>query len=109
MDGPSMLVGGEFTFQPANYLAKLNRITGAVGTGMPSVDANVWSLAGDAGSLYLGGQFGRVASRMTAHFAHTGAPDLSGPAVAVVAANGGETLVIGSTYRFEYTATDPSG
>jgi hypothetical protein len=109
IDGPDILVGGEFTFQPANYLAKLDRFTGATGTGMPSVDANVWSLAGSAGSLYLGGQFGPVADRVSSHFAHTGAPDLAGPTVVVVAANGGETLVIGSTYRFEYTATDPSG
>jgi hypothetical protein len=76
---------------------------------MPASDAEVFALAGDASSLYVGGRFGQLALSPTANLGHVGGPDFAGPAVTVLAANGGEYLVIGTSFRFEYTAGDPSG
>ncbi|HEY6196172.1 MAG TPA: hypothetical protein VI504_14135 [Candidatus Eisenbacteria bacterium] len=112
IDGPNLLVGGEFSFiagQPTAFLGRVGRFSGTLVTGMPVADAEVFALAGDASSLYVGGRFGRLAGSPTANVGHVGGPDLAGPAVSVVAANGGEYLTIATTYRFEYTASDPSG
>jgi hypothetical protein len=112
IDGPSLIVGGEFGFlagQPTAYLGRLDRFTGALGTGVPVPDDVVFALASDGGALDIGGRFGKLGSSPTANLGRVGGADGAGPAVVVVAANGGESLVVGSVYRFEYTATDPSG
>jgi len=112
IDGPWIIVGGEFQFivsQPQPFLAKLDRFTAALGAGTAVSDAEVFALAGDATSLYVGGRFGGLASSPTANLGRASGPDGAGPAIVVIAANGGETLVIGTTYRFEYTAGDLSG
>ncbi len=112
MEGPDMVVGGEFEMivgQPVRYLARVQRVTGALIAGTPVTDAKVLALAGDAGKLYIGGSFGQMGSSPTAYLARVGGADGAGPSVTVVAANGGEHLVVGTTYRYEYSATDPSG
>jgi hypothetical protein len=113
IDGPSLIVGGEFGFlagQPQAYLGRLDRFTGALGTGTPVADDLVLALAADGNSLHIGGRFGKLGGSPTANLGRVGgAGDVAGPSVLVVAANGGESLVIGSVYRFEYTASDPSG
>ena len=113
MDGPSMIVGGEFGFlngQPQAYLGRLDRFSAVLGTGTPVVDDKVLALAADGSALHIGGSFGKLGGSPTANLARVGgAGDVAGPAVTVVAANGGETLVVGTTYRFEWTASDPSG
>jgi hypothetical protein len=112
IDGPSLIVGGEFGFlagQPKPYLGRLDRFTGALGTGAPVPDDLVFALAADGGSLHIGGRFGKLDASPTANLGRVGGSDVAGPAVIVVAANGGESLVIGTVYRFEYTASDPSG
>jgi hypothetical protein len=112
IDGGSLIVGGEFSFlagQPKAYLGRLDRATGALGSGLPVPDDLVFALANDGGALHIGGRFGKLDSSPTANLARVGATDGAGPAVLVVAANGGESLVIGSTYRVEWTASDPSG
>jgi len=112
IDGPALIVGGEFSLisgQPQEFLARLDRFTGALVSGLPAPDGNVLAVAIDGGSVYAGGSFGQIAQSPTAFLGRIGGPDVAGPAVAVVAANGGEYLVIGSTYRFEYSASDPSG
>jgi hypothetical protein len=112
VDGPNLIVGGEFSFlnsQPVPYLGQVSRFTSLLVTGVPTADAEVFALAGDASSLYVGGRFGNLALTETANLAHVGGKDLLGPTVTVVAANGGEHVVIGTSYRFEYAASDPSG
>lgn len=113
IDGPSLIVGGEFGFlagQPQAYLGRLDRFTGALGTGTPVADDLVLALAADGNSLHIGGRFGKLGGSPTANLGRVGgAGDVAGPSVLVVAANGGESLVIGSVYRFEYTSSDPSG
>jgi hypothetical protein len=112
IDGPSLIVGGEFGFlagQPQAYLGRLDRFTGALGTGTPVADDLVLSLAADGSSLHIGGRFGKLGGSPTANLGRVGGADGAGPAVVVVAANGGESLVVGTTYRFEWTASDPSG
>ena len=112
VDGPNLIAGGEFQFivgQPQAFLAGIDRFTAALATGAPTADEKALALASNNGSLYLGGSFGKLAGSPTAYFGRVGAQDLAGPSVAVVVANGGEYLSIGSTYRFEYTASDPSG
>jgi len=113
IDGPSLIVGGEFGFlagQPQAYLGRLDRFTGALGTGTPVADDLVLALAADGNSLHIGGRFGKLGGSATANLGRVGdAGDVAGPSVLVVAANGGETLVIGSVYRIEWTASDPSG
>jgi len=112
IDGGSLIVGGEFSFlagQPKAYLGRLDRATGALGSGLPVPDDLVFALASDGGALHIGGRFGNLDSSPTANLARVGGADGAGPAVLVVAANGGESLVIGSTYRIEWTASDPSG
>ena len=112
IDGPSMIVGGEFNFlagQPKPYLGRLDRFTGTLGTGTPFADDLVLSLASDGSWLHVGGRFGKLDGRPTANLGRVGGSDGAGPAVLVVAANGGETLAVGSVYRFEYTASDPLG
>jgi hypothetical protein len=112
IDGGSLIVGGEFSFlagQPKNYLGRLDRATGALGSGLPVPDDLVFTLAADGGALHIGGRFGKLDASPSADLARVGGADGAGPAVLVVAANGGETLVVGTTYRFEWTASDPSG
>ena len=111
IDGPSLIVGGEFGFlagQPKAYLGRLDRFSNALGTGTPVPDDLVFALASDGGSLHIGGRFGKLDSSPTANLGRVGGADGAGPAVLVIAANGGETLVVGTVYRFEYTASDPS-
>jgi hypothetical protein len=112
VDGSSLIVGGEFGFlngQPKAFLARLDRFTGATGTGLPVPDDLVLALAADAGTLHIGGRFGKLDANPAANLARIGGADVAGPSVVVVAANGGESLVVGTVYRFEYTASDPSG
>jgi len=112
IDGGSLIVGGEFGFlagQPKAYLGRLDRVTGTLGTGTPVPDDLVFALALEGGSLHIGGRFGKLDSSPTANLGRVGGADGAPPAVLVVAANGGESLVVGSVYRFEYTASDPSG
>ncbi|HMA47501.1 MAG TPA: hypothetical protein VKP11_09925, partial [Frankiaceae bacterium] len=111
IDGPSLIVGGEFGFlvgQPKAYLGRLDRFSNALGTGTPVPDDLVFALASDGGWLHIGGRFGKLDSSPTANLGRVGGADGAGPAVLVIAANGGETLVVGTVYRFEYTASDPS-
>ena len=110
--GGSLVVGGECSFlggQPKSYLGRLDRATGALGSALPVPDDLVFALATDGGSLHIGGRFGKLDASPTANLARVGGADGAGPAVLVVAANGGETLVVGSVYRIEWTASDPSG
>jgi hypothetical protein len=112
--GPNLLVGGEFGFlagQPVQYLGKLDRFSGALATGAPVVDDRVMALASDgsAGGTFVSGSFGQFQGAPTAFLVRTFGADGAGPGVLVVRANGAEYLTIGGTYRFEYTASDPSG
>jgi hypothetical protein len=114
VDGPSLFVGGEFSFIAGSaepYFARIQRFTGGLLLGAPAPTEKVLALAGDGGggSLFAGGEFGSFAFGPTAFLARMGGMETTGPAVSVVAANGGEWLVPGSTYRLEYAASDPAG
>jgi hypothetical protein len=91
------------------YLGALDRSSGALAAGTPTVDDRVLTLANAGSSTYVGGSFGRFTQSPTAFLARTAGAGGAPPAVTVVRANGGEYLAIGSTYHFEYTASDASG
>jgi hypothetical protein len=112
VDGPNLITGGEFQFiagQPTAYLAALDRFTAGLAAGTTTADGNVLALAPDVGALYLGGSFGHLGSSPTAFLGRMGSVDGAGPSIAVVKANGAEYLPVGTRYRFEYAASDPSG
>jgi hypothetical protein len=114
VDGPGLFVGGEFEMiagliEP--HFARLSRFTNGHLLGAWSTDDDVLALAdgGGGGAVYAGGSFSGFALSPTAHLARAGGMESVGPAVNLVAANGGEWLVPGTVFRFEYTASDPSG
>jgi hypothetical protein len=113
IQGPNLLVGGEFQFlagQMVDFLGRVDRFTAALVTGSPTVDDRVLALApAEGGGTYIAGSFGKFTGAPAAFLAHTGWPGNTPPAVTVVRANGGEYLSIGTTYHFQYTASDPSG
>ena len=112
MDGPTLVVGGEFNGLaggPTNYLGRLDRVTGLPGKPLPAPDQIVLALALDGTSLHVGGAFAKLDTSPTANLCKLGPTDPNGPALVLVQANGGEFLVVGSTYRVEWIASDPSG
>jgi hypothetical protein len=75
IDGPSLIVGGEFAFlagQPQAYLGRLDRFTGTLGTGTPVADDLVLSLARTGSWLHIGGRFGKLGGSPTANLGRVG-------------------------------------